>query len=100
MDAGGPTDREPIGPERLYSLPELAAITGRSYEFWDEECRSDKLSYLQRGRGGKRFVPASSYDSWFMATVYDPGAGEVQAEHLASVTVAPARRREWVDFEA
>jgi hypothetical protein len=52
-------------PQRLYTIPQLAEMTGQSYEYWDEECRSGRLEFLQPRPGAKRLVAESHFTAWF-----------------------------------
>lgn len=84
-------------PEPTYSLPELARLTGRSYEFWNEECSSRRLDYLQpRGRRTMRLVELSAYESW-----RERAAGAPPAVSQKEVLVDRSRRAVTVvDFKA
>jgi len=85
-----------MSPEAIYSLPELARLTGRSYEFWDEECSSGRLEYLQpRGRGTKRLVEASAYARWREASLGQPVAPSVTEVFGRARSAGP-----WVEFAA
>lgn len=52
-------------PEPLYTLRELEDITFRPISFWDEECRTKRITFIQpAGPKGTRLIPASAYSDW------------------------------------
>lgn len=66
-----------VVPERLYTLRQLVRISGLSYDFWDQQCRTHRLAYLQpAGPGGTRFVPESAYRRWVDACRASTGGPE------------------------
>lgn len=78
-------------PERLYTLRQLARISGLSYGFWDVQCRTNRLAHLQpAGPGGTRFVPESAYRGWVEDCWADSGGFEP-----ASVLWSPGRDTEF-----
>lgn len=60
---------------RIFTLRELAAKKGRSRQYWLNECRSGRLSYLQpAGRGGLILVCDEAFNEWVaQAEVSLPG---------------------------
>ena len=68
---------EEMHPERLYTLQELVEISGLSYDFWDVQCRTVRLAYLQpAGPRGTRFVPESAYRQWVDGCWGNPAGAE------------------------
>lgn len=84
-------------PEPTYTIQELAERTGRSYWFWDAECRAGRIEYLQVVPGGTRYVTASQYDAWFLRTL---GRRPEEEAAAAEAIAQPVSAGEWVDFEA
>ena len=50
---------------RTFTLKELAAVSGRSYSFWDRQCRTGAIRYLQPGGPkGTRLITEAAYLDW------------------------------------
>jgi hypothetical protein len=83
-----------MSPSRLYTIPELAEITGRSEDFWDRQIKAKLLQCLQpTGKNGTRFVTKELYDAWFQASL----AGARPESHVApTYRRRPTPRPSWV----
>jgi hypothetical protein len=68
--------------ERIYTLPELAELTGRDASFWASESSRGRLAYLRPDPGfGEVLVMDSDYDAWVSAVRGGPDrAGEPEDE--------------------
>ena len=75
-----------MGPQRLYTVPELAEETHRPYWYWDREIREGRLQAMQAVNGGLRVVEESAYAAWREAA-YAQADAIVEVEPETSATL-------------
>jgi hypothetical protein len=92
-------DATPRTPEKLYTLAELAELTGRSANFWGCECKSGRLEHMQRVPNGTVLIPASAYDAWFLSSLDRTAARRARCAKAAAEPSASRSAPVWIDFK-
>lgn len=93
-------DATPKAPERIYTLVELASVTGRSRDFWWRQCRSGALAYIQPVANGTILIPESAYDAWFERSLARTSVQHERQLATVAETERPRSDTAWVDVQA
>jgi hypothetical protein len=81
--------------EQIYTLPELAELTGRDASFWASECSAGRLACLRPDpERDSVLVQASDYEAWISAVREGPDQSREPEDEVPAVAYLTKEQQE------